>query len=129
MKLNYDCVRSILLEVEKRPRFDDDMKVILIPVDEIYSELEKYSPQEIVYCLEAMKDSGLLIVDIHSSGDAVTGGVITRITHKGHEFLDSVRDLKFWGQLKKILTKVGAITVDIIIETAKALAISKIEIN
>lgn len=129
MKLDYDCVRSILLELEKKPLFDNDLRITPVSVEEIFTALDRYSDGDILYCIETMKDAGLIKANLRYGGGPFIEGYISGITYKGHELLDSVRDRKIWQRLKQLLSAAGAVTFDIIIDVARDIVKSNIRIN
>ena len=129
MKLDYDCVRSILLELEKKPRFDDDLRITPVPVEEMFAALDRYSDGDILYCIETMKDAELIKANLQYGGGSFIMGYVSGITYKGHELLDSIRDRKIWQRLKQLLSAAGATTFDIIIDVAKDIVKSNIRIN
>ena len=51
---------------------------------------------------------------------------VNYITFVGHEFLDSIRESKQWATIKKVLSKVGAFSAQLVIETAKIIAADRI---
>ncbi len=46
---------------------------------------------------------------------------IRTMTYKGHEFLDSVRDSKVWAGVKDISKKIGASSVNAMMQIAAAI--------
>lgn len=49
MKLNYDCVRSVLLTVEKSKTIDEELNLNPLAVETIFEQLPKYEDSEILY--------------------------------------------------------------------------------
>lgn len=119
MKLNYDCIRSILLELEKKSFYDEDMRAVIIHAEELFVSLEQYEDSEILYALQRMNEAGLIQASFTFTSGTFVSGNITAITYKGHEYLETVRDHKIWLKVKSMLSKIGGMGIDIIIETAK----------
>lgn len=129
MKLDYDCVRSILLELEEKPRFSEELRLTPTPVEEIFEALDRYSDEDILYSIEIMKDAELIKANLQYGSISFITGYVSGITYKGHELLDSIRDRKIWQRLKQLLSAAGATTFDIIIDVAKDIIKSNIRIN
>ena len=77
MKQNPDCMRDVLLQIEKQQDFDENNELVLLYMDEVLSsELsEKYSEKDIIYSLKQLAGSGLIEVDARnfSAGRNTTG--------------------------------------------------------
>jgi hypothetical protein len=52
--------------------------------------------------------------------------VINRLTFKGHEFLDTVRDSEVWKLTKESAQKAGVASVQVLFEIGKAYAKQKL---
>lgn len=111
MKLDYDCLRYILLAIE-----DTDKSRILA------SSLtnDTYSKGEILHHVDCLKDvhyietsSPMTCLDAPSSDC-----YIFRLTMQGHQFLDTIRNDTVWKETKKITSKIGTATLDVIIDIA-----------
>lgn len=108
MKLNYDCIRDIMLSTEE---LGFQEKLNLERYKE-YSNLSKYSYEEIQY--NALKlHEGQYIKGIKSSASNVT--VILRIydlTLEGHDLLNSMRSNTVFAKAKDRISKtVGSVTL------------------
>lgn len=60
MKLNYDCVRSVLLTVEKSKTIDEELNINPLTVETIFEQLPKYEDNEILYTIEKLKEAGYI---------------------------------------------------------------------
>lgn len=114
MQLNPDCVRDILLELEKQSYPTD------CTIETLSNSLPVYNTEEINYCciklLEAKYiDAGTRNIR-HSNGLSITS--IYDITFQGHEFLNSVRPDNIWDNVKTIGTKIGATSLSSIVQIA-----------
>lgn len=121
MKLNYDCVRSVLLTLENEIDMDDDLRLIRVPVTKLFEKLSKYESKDILYTVEKLSEAGYINAAIQYTGSMFADGVVSGITYSGHEFLESVRDSKVWANVKSTLSKVGAITLPLIAQTAEGI--------
>jgi hypothetical protein len=103
MKRNFDLIRDILLHIESQNSGFFYKPVIL----------EDYTKEETIYHLVLMIENNLLEGKINS----VSGGdplvIISRMTWKGHDFLEASRDTQRWTQAKEVFIKVGGVTFDV----------------
>ena len=58
MKLNYECIRSVLLELENRININDDLQRVYISVDELFTALPRYESKDILYTVEKLSEAG-----------------------------------------------------------------------
>ncbi|WP_082113914.1 DUF2513 domain-containing protein [Kiloniella litopenaei] len=56
-------------------------------------------------------------------GEGYIGGgyCVERITSKGHDFIDSVRDPKIWAKTKKGVLEAGGFSIELLSDLAKGL--------
>lgn len=127
MKLNYDCVRSVLLSLEQAIQIDDDMRIVPVNVASLFEMVSAYENQDILYSVEKLSEAGYITASFQYAGGCFTDGFVSAIIYSGHEFLESVRNCKRWGKVKSVLVKLGAISLPIICETAKELVMSDIK--
>lgn len=128
MRLNLDCVRSILLCVEantslrKYCRFIDsslEESEIIIgnepipPADYQVELLKKYANDELIYHINYCIDADLLSSD---QPQGLYEIAIIDLTPKGHDFLENIRDNKVWASAKNVAGKVGAKSLEAIIQ-------------
>ena len=102
MKLDLDCVREVLLEVEKLP-FDDELRI-----EELYKALPKYDQDVVHYNVLKMIETDLLDGTCIERDDWRLPHVffIYDITFTWHQLLAKVRDENRWGTVKKGLAAV-----------------------
>lgn len=104
MKRNLDLVRDILLHLESQ-----ESGFYYKPLT-----LENYSKDETIYHIILMIENELIDGKIQSvSGNATPLVIVTRITWKGHDFLDACRDSQRWKQAKEVFSNVGGVTFDV----------------
>ena len=126
MKLNYDCIRSVLLYLEKAVTIDNDLKIVIVRVENIFEELPKYENNEILYSLSKLNEAGYINAQLRFASGSFVDGYVTGITHAGHDFLEKVRDNKTWTNVKSALSKVGSTGFMLIGEAAKALLLKRL---
>lgn len=112
MKLDKDLVREILLAIEADttdPKKGIDLKI------------EKLSPQIISYHVELLTEAGFLVSRDHAYlFESVSIWRPARLTYKGHEFIETLRDEEVWGRTRKGAEKVGSAGLGLLFEFGKA---------
>lgn len=129
MKLNYDCVRSVLLTVEKSKTIDEELNLNPLAVETIFEQLPKYEDSEILYTIEKLKEARYINAALHFAAGHFIDGTVSSITYSGHEYLDNIRDLKVWRKVKSVLAKAGATTLPLISQAAQMLIGSQLTVN
>lgn len=109
MELNHDCVRQVLLDLEKNldlPNKSKDYKEAISP-----STFKKYGDETVEYSL-------LQLINVHYVNGAPQYGCntlsrcyISSITWEGHQFLDTIRDAKIWKKTKSILSHLESASI------------------
>ena len=129
MKLNYDCVRSVLLTVEKSKTIDEELNINPVTVETIFEQLPKYEDSEILYTIEKLKEAGYINAALHFAAGHFIDGAVSSITYSGHEYLDNIREPEVWRKVKTMLKNAGAITLPLISQAAKMLIGSQLTVN
>lgn len=118
MVRNWDTVRAILLKLEAAETAHTTLA---------FDRLEGIRPQEVGYHMMLLKEADLIEADIAKSktGDGAIGTALARrLTWKGHEFLDTIRDDSFWGKIKAKVKEKG---FELTFETIKVAAAALIQ--
>lgn len=111
MKLNQDCVRSIMIFCESNLNLDDK----LLLQDFIDNLESSYSVEDIKYTLEKLDETPYLNMElIPGSNSGIAGVFVTSITWEGHKFIDTIRDPKVWKATKKIASHLESVSIDLI---------------
>lgn len=115
MKLNLDCIRDILLEVEKFSTFQSvySYNPDNLPDD---SFLSAYTYDEVLYHVRQASLSGLLLNVNWTVFDYVG---IEDLTPAGHEFLANIRNNSIW---KQVLKKCSGASLSVVMKFAEKLA-------
>ena len=129
MKLNYDCVRSVLLTVEKSKTIDEELNINPVTVETIFEQLPKYEDSEILYTIEKLKEAGYINAALHFAAGHFIDGTVSSITYSGHEYLDNIREPEVWRKVKAMLKNAGATTLPLISQAAKMLIGSQLALN
>ena len=112
MKLNPDCVRFVLIMVEKETGHN---KTFMIPAAGVQDP--EFTADEIFYHINQCKDAGLL--------GKVTKNVLGEyeifdLSPKGHEFLSNIRENTVWNKTKQISKSAGIATMSTLVQIASA---------
>ena len=129
MKLNYDCVRSVLLTVEKSKTIDEELNINPVTVETIFEQLPKYEDNEILYTIEKLKEAGYINAALHFAAGHFIDGAVSSITYSGHEYLDNIREPEVWRKVKTMLKNAGATTLPLISQAAQMLIGSQLTVN
>lgn len=116
MRLNPECIRNILLDIEDKCTFDEPWEYLRDDFESNY--LVEFSHEEIIYHIRQADFSGLLFnVNYYDSGDDILIGDLAPL---GHEFLADIRSEPIW---KKVLLKASDASLPILLEVAKDVAL------
>ena len=114
MRLNPDCVRDILLEVEAQTDYSTALKYDR--AESVPDRFRKYSHDELIYHISQCDKAGLIEVMTYSwGGDLV---MISDLTPDGHEFLANTRKNEIWEGTKAIAGKVGSASLSALVQIA-----------
>lgn len=121
MKLNYDCIRDILLTIEEIPNRKDEL---ILANFKSYKKLSKYNEDEIQYnALKLLQEE--YVTGLKISGDNTTTVLLlTDLTWSGHELLNNIRSETVFNQTKeKIIKSVGSASLTIFQQLASAIVL------
>lgn len=115
MKLNPDCVRDLLLDVEENT--DIHSSVVYAFDTPMEGRLARYSAEELQYHLEQCNLNGYFVGYKAYVGDEVE---VNYLSPEGHAFLANIRSDNVWNRTKAVASQIGTWSLD---------AISKIAVN
>lgn len=122
MKINYDCVRALLLCLENELQFDDELRCPDLKFDKVCEIISNYSPQDIAYSSLMLSEADYINVLIVSGNNKFNRAIYTGITFEGHQYLDSIRSDKVWNKIKKKLSTEGvSLTLQIVKNVATSI--------
>lgn len=114
MKLNPDCIRDLLFEVEENTQIDRCYRYDNETIDPD-SRLAKYTKDEVLYHANQCEMNGLLI------GVSMTNDYhcyINDLTPAGHAFLADIRADTVWNKTKETAKDVGSFSLHALKEIA-----------
>jgi len=113
MKLNPDCVRDILLLVEKKVDFGMFLE---LNVSSPHKDLSSYSHPEILYHISQCEKAGLIdSASYYDDGDGVDVGDLSPL---GHQLLADIRSDTVWSKTKTVSKKVGSTSLNALVQIA-----------
>ncbi len=121
MKLNYDCVRDLLLTLEDCIYFKENLEYAHLSFDDLCKLLPKYTKSDIAYATLRLKEADYINVNIFRGENRFSGAIYSSITFSGHQYLDTVRNPKIWSKIKE---KAGSLSFNIILKMSESLIIS-----
>lgn len=110
MKLNHDCIRAVLLDIEDNVTLYKKLNINQFPELKYSSE---FSIQDITYSLVKLEEAGYIdaaFTKLLQDGTYYYAR-IGNLTFIGHEFLDNIRDPKIWKMTKEAANKVGKFSI------------------
>lgn len=138
MRLNEECIRDTLqylvdnLELNLTDLKGDFNSLSLLSVMKHFDNI--YSKEDIWYSIYNLsKDNFIETNDIRkNSVNAFAYVYIFNVTHRGHNFYESIQPEPIWNKTKNVVSKVGVHTLefmesvahDIILESAKQIILS-----
>ncbi len=113
MKRDMDLMRNILLRIEER----SDVPPKKLYIDD-FTDLHK-DIFVISLHIDLLCDAGLIeVFDSNVEDDGVKNFSITRLTLSGYEYLDAIRNVKVWRNVKKKVEYLGGAGLEILKQLA-----------
>lgn len=122
MKLNFDCMRDVLLEAEKLPLSQSlSFSTLLDALD------KKYSRDDIIYSCIKLDEAGYISARIRSYDNNYIVFSIEDITIAGHELLNTIRSDSVWNKTKEKAKVIGVESIHAFVDIAKTVAAALIQ--
>lgn len=136
MKLNMDCVRAVMLCIEQNTDFEhycyfihySQWKAYSFIADEAIDppayqiELEKsFDNDDILYSIHYCAESGLIKLGKTNTSYRIP---VLDLTAAGHNFLENIRDERNWKKIKQVASKIGALSLDVVVGIGKDVVLS-----
>lgn len=123
MKLDPDCVRSILLTIEEHMSYEDNSLNIGRYTCPDFGRLFYYDWPKVRYHIKKCEESGYISVAKYTD-DAVW---VKDMTAKGHSFLSDIRDENKWKGFMKIFPAMKTYSLEAIEYAMKGITTAGIE--
>ncbi|MCY8547296.1 DUF2513 domain-containing protein [Bacillus subtilis] len=111
MKLDHDCVRSLLLELEEKLSLNSIFNNSHIRELKTY---EEFGEEQTFYTILKLIEADFIKGSSQYYFDESYEFVISSISYSGHEFLDTIRDSKIWSQTKSSVSALSGVSLSII---------------
>lgn len=125
MKLNYDCIRDILIASEKSNSGKADYSGLKLEEYTTLKHLKKYSNDEIQYHARQLSDANFIdahVIKINGAQPLVYA--INDLTWAGHELLNNLKNDTVFNKVKKIIMeKGGNASLSVVATLAKKIAL------
>nr|WP_185911977.1 DUF2513 domain-containing protein [Clostridium sp. Marseille-P7770] len=113
MKLNYDCIRKILLYVEANSGYEPNTTIYkIIQPREISKALRgnDFNDEEITYAIQLLFEEGYFNINrtpVYGPNNTLFNIDITSLSLRGNELLNNIRNDTAWNAVKERCKKVG----------------------
>lgn len=124
MKLNQDCIRQVLLDIEQ------NVELETVGYEQAISQktFETFSREEIIYSIMKLKEANYINASIRNiSGSGFPLILFGSITWEGHKFLDNVRDSQVWSKTKAVAKHLESVSITLISNIASQVITNLIE--
>lgn len=118
MKLDYDCLRQILLTIEEDLVWEDDLNYCRLNLKHMVQKLSKFSKADIAYTSKIAIEANLIEGYLNDCDCGILDISYFGLTYEGHQFIDTVRENKIWKKTKEILSSVGGASLSVITSIA-----------
>ncbi|MGM0124714.1 hypothetical protein IGI37_002108 [Enterococcus sp. AZ194] len=121
MKLNHDCVRQVLIDIENNMPAHD---IITSNIFEEFTSYKKFGEEQFSYTLAKLKEAGFISA-LETTADGAINIFLTinSITWEGHKFLDTIQSDTVWNKTKeKITSTVGTTSLQVMGVVATSVA-------
>lgn len=123
MKLNFDCVRDILIYIEDSSTFLQPALFRNVRSDNLYNDSSdskhesdslflSYGYKSLYYHLNYCYKADL-IEEISENIDCVS---VNDLSPKGHDFLANIRNDNIWNNTKEVASKVGSKSLEALVQ-------------
>lgn len=115
MKLNFDTVRTVLLEIEEKTDLDHSLLYEKSRTDpDVFYTLLKLNEAQLINSIETNTWIGVLQIEVKS------------LTYEGHKFLDTIRDPKVLRQTKERLKSFSSVSIEIFSKVASQIMLNQL---
>ncbi|MEE4377298.1 MAG: DUF2513 domain-containing protein [Candidatus Competibacteraceae bacterium] len=114
MTRDWEIIRAILVRLEESSTPNSIVRM---------GDFDDLEEQDVAYNMRLLSDAGCIEANIlkTSTGDnLIASAIARRLTPKGHDLLDSIRNESVWNQVKdKFQSKGLDMTIDMVISVGK----------
>lgn len=118
MKLNYDCVRDVMLYLERNLNFGSPIRDTNINLN--------YNIEDVRYSLLKLHEINYLDGSVSKYMDGEYSVITTDITFYGHKFIGEIQSDTIWDKTKSVSKDLGIQTINGITQIASSVISSLI---
>src|SRR5690625_4178848 len=115
MKLNHECVRSILLELENKLSLNDTLSLHQM---KDFDTFNKFGYETSVYTLTKLIEADFLNGSVPYGSNQIIDVLVGSITWEGHQFLDNIRDNTVWSKTKESVKALSSVSLSVLSNVA-----------
>lgn len=127
MKLDYDCLRSLLLKLEDFENLDDDLHYQYMTLNDMAEALPKFPKNMIAYTTLKAKEGDLINASITNADGCIYACTYSSLTYDGHQFLDNVRSNNIWNKTKSIAKELGCTSLRSLLSISEKIILAMIQ--
>lgn len=128
MRLNYDCVRDVLLSLEclivLKCSESGSCKLYSTNHRKVFEDLcnseKHYSMEDVIYTIKMLDEGNLISAKALYGDGKITNYIVFDITYEGHQFLQNIRPKTVWDKSQSVFKNIGTVSIDIIKTVASA---------
>lgn len=115
MKLNYDTIRELLLQIEEKTDLENVLEYDRNNTD-----------QDTFYTLIKLKEAGFINSVEVNTWIGIVHIQVKSLTWEGHEFLNTIRDPKVFKETKNQIGKLASVSLDVLGKVATEIIKNKL---
>lgn len=127
MKLDYDCLRSLLLKLEDFENLDDDLHYQYMTLNDMAEALPEFPKNMIAYTTLKAKEGDLINASITNADGCIYACTYSSLTYDGHQFLDNVRSNNIWNKTKSIAKELGCTSLRSLLSISEKIILAMIQ--
>lgn len=117
MRLDMDCVRNVLLALEKLTNVDENHLHQRITTEDVFTEVPNFDEKEIYHTLYTLYQANYIEADkIDFCGGSDL--IIEAITWPGYELLNNLRSEQIWKSVKQKIQPLGTVSINVLSQLA-----------
>lgn len=121
MRLNYDCIRDILLYIEDNTDYEKEC----VSSDELLDNLS-YDKNTLFYHIDMISQAELVDDVCYADNEPQ---IISRLSWEGHQYLDNIRDDGIWKTVKEKASSIGSTSLKLLIPLSESIVKQKLGLN
>lgn len=126
MKINYDCIRELLIVLEENLIFSEELEYPHLNFCKVCQLLPDFSKQDIVYSTMMLEQGDYINARIMGGDNRVIECIYTSVTFTGHQLLENIKNDNVWNKTKEVSKSIGSSSIEVITSIANNILTSLI---